>query len=215
MDRRTFIKEGLPYSVAGIFAGLTIIGQADQSGNGFVLRPPGAKSEKHLRQHCVGCEQCIHACPYQAIRSDRRILSGNFGLPELVVRETPCYMCPDLPCINSCPTEALDHSLTDAFRISMGTAVLTDRGACLSLNGIRCEICYRVCPLIDKAIVLKKSPYRETGKHTVFEPVIKAESCTGCGICEYSCPLDQPAIQVLASQRADKSAHYKTLSEQG
>ena len=95
----------------------------------------------------------------------------------------------------------------------MGIAAITDRENCLSLNGLRCEICYRVCPLIDKAITIAKRENIITKRHTIFEPIIHSNSCTGCGICEHSCPLDVPAITVIPKSEKDKSLHYKTLGE--
>ena len=36
----------------------------------------------------------------------------------------------------------------------MGLAVLIDQENCLNFLGLRCDVCYRVCPVIDKAITL-------------------------------------------------------------
>ena len=39
----------------------------------------------------------------------------------------------------------------DGFRL----AVLIDQENCLNFQGLRCDVCYRVCPLIDEAITLE------------------------------------------------------------
>ena len=179
------------------------------------FRPPGAGGEEAFLARCIRCARCVQACPYGSIRLGSISDGGGTGAPYLRFREVPCYMCEDLPCIKSCPTDALDPDLTEVTRMVLGTAVITDREACLSLNGIRCEICYRVCPLIDKAITIEKHEQKITKRHTVFEPVVHKDVCTGCGICENACPLDETAITVVASQRGDKAGHYYYLGEQG
>ena len=59
-------------------------------------------------------------------------------------------MCEDTPCINACPTDALEKgvAIEDA---RMGLAVLIDQETCLAFQGLRCEVCYRACPLMGKA----------------------------------------------------------------
>ncbi len=77
--------------------------------------------------------------------------------------------------------------------------------------GLRCDVCYRVCPVIDKAITLEPSRNPRTQKHAIFEPVIHADYCTGCGKCEKSCVLEVAAIKVLPVELAqgEADAHYK------
>ena len=93
----------------------------------------------------------------------------------------------------------------------MGLAVLVDHETCLNFLGLRCDVCYRVCPLIDKAITLEPQHNVRTGKHTRFIPTVHSDACTGCGICEKSCVLEAAAIKVypvdLAKGRS--GAHYR------
>ena len=37
----------------------------------------------------------------------------------------------------------------------MGLAVLLDQENCLNFQGLRCDVCYRVCPAINEAITLE------------------------------------------------------------
>ena len=182
--------------------------------NTLYFRPPGAGKDDEFLARCIRCAKCVQACPYGSIKLGSIADGSNAGAPYLEFRDIPCYMCEDLPCVESCPTDALDPELTDVTEMVLGTAVLVDREACLSLNGVRCEICYRVCPLIDKAITIEKHKQKITKRHTVFEPVVHKEICTGCGICENACPLDAPAIKVLPSERGDKAKHYYYLREE-
>ncbi|HMZ01781.1 MAG TPA: 4Fe-4S dicluster domain-containing protein, partial [Burkholderiaceae bacterium] len=82
---------------------------------------------------------------------------------------------------------------------------------CLNHLGMRCDICYRVCPVIDKAITLDAQTNARTGKHTLFIPVVHSEHCTGCGKCEKSCPTEVASIKVfpLYMAKGQLSAHYR------
>jgi ferredoxin-type protein NapG len=122
---------------------------------------------------------------------------AGIGTPYIVARENPCYLCPDIPCAKACPSGALDAKLDDIEKIRMGTAVIVDRQNCLSLRGLRCEVCYRNCPLIDKAITIEPRHNERTGVHSIMEPVVHRDKCVGCGICEKTCVRDKPVIVVM------------------
>jgi len=213
MRRREFIKKGFALAAVGTTAGFSL-GSLFGESHRLYFRPPGALAEDDFLAACIRCGKCIQACPYNSLVFADLTDGLHAGTPYFDFRKSPCYMCEDIPCVKICPTDALDHSLVDINNAVIGTAVITDREACLSLNGLRCEICYRACPLIDKAITLKKHEQTITKRHTVFEPVIHKDVCTGCGICENACPLDETAIRVLSSERGDKAGHYIYLKEQ-
>jgi ferredoxin-type protein NapG len=93
----------------------------------------------------------------------------------------------------------------------MGVAVLVDEENCLNFLGLRCDVCYRVCPVIDKAITLEKFSNPRSDRHAMLLPTVHAEHCTGCGKCEKSCVLEQAAIKVLppALARGELGHHYR------
>ena len=93
----------------------------------------------------------------------------------------------------------------------MGIAVLVDQENCLNFLGLRCDVCYRVCPVIDKAITLETQHNPRSGKHAIFLPTVHAEACTGCGKCEKSCVLEEAAIKVLPLRlaRGKLGEHYR------
>lgn len=212
MDRRNFFKKSFAVSAIGCASGFSLLNFLGGE-NKIYFRPPGALSEEDFLAACIRCGKCIQDCPYDTLILGSAKDGKSAGTPYINFRETPCYLCEDIPCIKACPTDALDHNLTDISKADLGTAVITDREACLSLNGIRCEICYRVCPLIDNAITLNRVENKATGKHTIFEPVVHKDACTGCGICENACPLDNTAITVIQTQKGDKAKHYFYLNE--
>jgi len=161
------------------------------------LRPPGALAESDFLAACVRCGLCVRDCPFDTLKLAQWTDPLANGTPYFTAREVACEMCDDIPCVVACPTGALDPSLTQIDAARMGLAVLTDRETCLNLLGLRCDVCYRVCPLMDKAITLEIERNERTGMHARFIPTVHADSCTGCGICEHACVLEQAAIRVL------------------
>ena len=175
------------------------------------IRPPGAGTEQDFLGACIRCGMCVRDCPYNILFLAKPEQPIATGTPYFVSRTGPCEMCEDIPCVKACPTGALDHKLTDITKSRMGLAVLVDKETCLNFLGLRCDVCYRVCPLIDKAITLDLRHNERTGKHTVFEPVVHSDQCTGCGKCEKGCVLEVAAIKVYPVKLAkgELGQHYR------
>ena len=175
------------------------------------LRPPGALSEKDFTATCVRCGLCVRDCPYDTLKLGRFGDGVGPGTPFFTAREVPCEMCPDIPCIKNCPTGALNHDLSDINQSKMGLAVLIDQENCLNFLGLRCDVCYRVCPVLDKAITLEKSHNPRSDRHALFIPTVHSEHCTGCGKCEKGCVLEEAAIKVLpiALAQGRLGGHYR------
>ena len=154
---------------------------------------------------------CVRDCPFDILHLARPEEPLATGTPYFVARQAPCEMCEDIPCVKACPTGALDHRLQDISKSRMGLAVLVDQETCLNFLGLRCDICYRVCPVIDKAITLDPQTNARTGRHTLFIPVVHSEHCTGCGKCEKACPTQVASIKVfpLYMAKGQLSAHYR------
>ena len=141
------------------------------------------------------------------------------GTPYFIPRISPCRLCEDMPCVQACPSGALSkRNLLDEekkepsiYQARIGLAVLIDHENCIGFQGLRCDVCYRNCPVLDKALTLDMVANQRTGMHARFIPTVHSEYCTGCGKCEHSCILEHPAIKVLplAQARGELGHHYR------
>lgn len=176
------------------------------------LRPPGALPEGDFLGACIRCGLCVRDCPYDTLSlAQLGVMGAATGTPFFTARDVPCEMCDDIPCVAACPTGALDPGLEKIDDAKMGVAVLVDQENCLNFLGLRCDVCYRVCPVIDEAITLERSHNERSGHHAIFAPTVHADACTGCGKCEKSCVLPEAAIKVLPVRlaRAEAAEHYR------
>lgn len=186
--------------IAGIAAAI-VGGQAvylAAAGKGELLRPPGAQSESDFMARCVKCGKCLEACPYRAVHVAPGNAGAAAGTPVIDAREQACRLCEDFPCVAACPTGALRDVETRAD-VHMGTAVI-EEDLCIALQGMRCEVCYRVCPLIDEAMTIDYRMREGDAIHAVFAPRIDREKCVGCGLCVERCVVGEPrvAIRIVA-----------------
>jgi len=197
--RRAFFARiaGTGCGVALVGLGLGLYAPQAKSRSAEFIRPPGALPEREFLAACARCGLCVRDCPFDTLSLAKSSEDVSIGTPYFVARQTPCEMCDDIPCVKACPTGALDSGLTDIDDARMGVAVLSDSKNCLNFLGLRCEVCYRVCPLIDQAIELKLLHNPRSGDHALFLPTVNSDQCTGCGKCEKACVLEKSAIRVL------------------
>lgn len=211
--RRSFLAQMAGAAGGAAVFGLALGVYARQAGAlpAHAIRPPGALAETDFAGVCLRCGLCVRACPYNTLRLATLGDGVATGTPYFEPRKVPCEMCPDIPCVKACPSGALDRALKDINASRMGLAVLIDQETCLNFNGLRCDVCYRVCPVMGKAITLETRHNVRTGKHAVFIPVVHSDACTGCGKCERSCVLETAAIKVLPVKQAkgELGRHYR------
>lgn len=211
--RRRFLSDTARMGGAVALAGLGLGIYARQASPlpTQALRPPGARTEQQFLGTCVRCGLCVRACPYDTLKLARLEEEVAIGTPYFTAREVPCEMCEDLPCVAACPTGALDPELTDIDNARVGLAALVNPETCLNFQGLRCEVCYRECPAIDRAITLEMRHNERSGRHTVFIPTVHSDHCTGCGKCEHVCVLPEAAIKVLpiALAKGTSAQHYR------
>lgn len=169
----------------------------------LVLRPPGALADDEFLQACIKCGKCVEACPYDSLKLATVGEDKGLGTPFFEPREIPCYLCTNYPCIKACPSGALivdnitkDSEPANIENSRMGLAVV-HKESCIAFSGIQCDVCYRACPLMGKAITLEKEKNEFTGKHANLKPIVNSDYCTGCGICEQVCVVEKASIFVL------------------
>ena len=181
-DRRNLLKQGVHFfAKPAIEKVQNKIDTVNETVNKItrrvpLLRPPGAITERQFLQACTRCDECIHACPKDAIqRVPKKMGFLIAGSPYIDPKKIPCVMCDDLPCISACPDGALvPPPNNDRMEVKMGYAIL-DKKNCQAYGDTFCQQCVIDCP-IPGAIIQKDQ-----------KPIIDKRTCTGCGVCVLSC----------------------------
>lgn len=181
---------------AGIAAAAVVLQAAYCAiqGQTDLLRPPGAQSEDDFLSRCIKCGKCMLACPYQAIGAATFDEGMGAGTPVVEPRAQACRLCEDFPCVDACPTGAL-RDIEERSDVNMGVAVI-NQDLCIAFQGMRCEVCYRACPLIDEAISIDYRMREGDSIHAVFAPTIDEDACVGCGLCVQRCVVSDPEVAI-------------------
>ncbi|MGV6826858.1 MAG: ferredoxin-type protein NapG [bacterium] len=198
-SRRQFLQNSLRVATGAGLVMLTLgVYQRQASAlPASAIRPPGVGDEKDFLGACVRCGLCVRDCPFDTLKLAQLGERVALGTPYFEARSVPCEMCDDIPCVKACPTGALDQTLTDITKARMGLAVVVDQEACIAFQGLRCEVCFNVCPVRGEAITLDYQHNTRSGKHAFFIPVVHSSDCTGCGKCERACILEEAAIKIF------------------
>ncbi len=208
-SRRRFFLSMARAAGLAVLGGLTWSAYVDEvSASKLLLRPPGAIKEEDFLSTCIKCGMCVQACPFDTLMLAKPGDNKPLGTPFFIPRDIPCYMCNEIPCVPVCPTGALDilslqnkEEELDINLAQMGVAVIDDE-SCIAFWGIQCDACYRACPILGEAITIEYTKNERTGKHALMKPVIHADICTGCGLCERACVTQKAAIFILPREVA-------------
>jgi len=177
---------------AGLIAAQSLLGAV---GGGKLLKPPGAVSDDDFIARCISCGKCVLACPFGAILTATVADGRAAGTPYIDARRKACRLCVDFPCVAACPTGAL-RDINKQSDVKMGTAVINEELCVVFNNGNRCEVCYRVCPFIDEAIVTEFHDRPGDNIHMIFAPVVNEDKCVGCGLCVERCVVSKPDLAI-------------------
>lgn len=187
-------RQALAAIGAGIGVGLLGAGSVRARPRpGNIIRPPGALPEDEFLSRCTRCMACAQACPTNGLQAlgleaGWEALWTPVLLPVRGGCEAPCWNCTQV-----CPTGAI-RKLTHEEKsfAKIGTARVF-RERCLAWEQVKaCLVCDEVCPY-DAIDFLTITDYRGTQRR----PVVHAEKCVGCGICEHECPVREPRAIVV------------------
>lgn len=182
-----------------------------------LVRAPGSLPEESFLRLCVRCGACLRACPNGALQPVG-IECGWEALwtPHVVADRAGCEASCNR-CGQVCPTGAIRPlSLEEKRTVRMGRAVV-DGANCLPHAGkAACQRCvdecatagYRAIEFVRVGTELDAAgqPIEDSG---FVAPVVMAEKCVGCGMCQSGCHslnvvqkgwLGQAAIKVQAAE---------------
>ena len=168
-------------------------GDDEASEGPIMLRPPGAipGGEDAFLAACIRCGLCVESCPDEVLKFTDLSAGEAGATPYFIARTKACTLCEHeedgrLRCTEACPTAALTPPETKAA-VKIGVAVINPR-TCRPFVGRGCpRPCWRECPFINEAIQLH---------HPRNRPVVIADRCVGCGICEDRCVTTPSSIVI-------------------
>ena len=167
----------------------------EEPGAFLPVRPPGSAPEQEFLQMCIRCGECFKACPNNVLQS-QGFEQGVEGLwtPRVVADwagcESSCNACGQV-----CPTGAIRPlPLEEKKAARMGLAIV-DETACLPYaDREACQLC------VDECVAAGYDAIEFTQVHTRMDengaplegtgfvaPVVLAEKCVGCGLCQTRC----------------------------
>lgn len=201
LGRRGFISllTGSGVGVAGgsaIAATTKLWGANLDDPNAFrPVRPPGSVPEPEFLDMCIRCGECFKACPNNVLQVEG-FEQGLEGLWAPMVKadwagcESSCNACGQV-----CPTGAIRAlPLAEKKVARMGLAIV-DLHTCLPhANREACQLCVDECHAAGYHAIefvqvhtetdASGNPIEGTGH---LAPVVMADKCVGCGICQTRC----------------------------
>ncbi len=203
LSRRALIASAA--AAAGTAALVRLSSRAADAATAKPLRPPGSVDEELFLDLCIRCGQCFKVCPGPVLHAAGleygwESLWTPVARPEHAGCHQDCNFCTQV-----CPTGAIQPlDLAAKRRFHMGLARV-DTETCLPFRGQDrrdCDLCYVECrqagyeAIEMREIRIALDPPPPEGMFSDLElsemsrilaPVVNAEACVGCGICEYRC----------------------------
>ncbi|MBR3990024.1 MAG: 4Fe-4S dicluster domain-containing protein [Bacteroidales bacterium] len=142
------------------------------------ITPPGSRSVKDFYRHCTGCQLCIAECPNNVLRPStdlEHLMQPQMSYEKGFCRPE-CTRCSEL-----CPAGAIEKiTREEKTQYHIGTAQVNPELCLMATGKSACGKCSQACP----SGAIKLVAY---GENRI--PAIAEEVCTGCGACEYLCPV--------------------------
>lgn len=194
------------------------------------IRPPGSVPEQEFLQMCIRCGECFKACPFNVLQP-MSFAQGLEGLwtPEVIADHSGCAPSCNA-CGQVCPTGAIRALPLDEKRHArMGLAIVNEQ-TCLPLaNREACQLCVDECTAagyhaiefmqVHTEVDDEGQPVEGSGYRA---PVVLADKCVGCGLCQMSCYqfnvkqkslLTESAIVVVAGEGKEDRLHTGSYRE--
>jgi NAD-dependent dihydropyrimidine dehydrogenase PreA subunit len=209
----TIGRESLPTRrgfLAGIAAGIGVtVGVRGASGEPHPVRPPGSLPEEQFLQACIRCGECFQSCPNDVLQP-MGFEQGLNGLwtPRVVANwagcESTCNNCGQV-----CPTGAIRALPIEEKRVArMGLARVESN--CLPLAGQEaCQLCVDECNAAGYRAIefMRVHPTLDASGNPIegsgfSAPVVLADKCVGCGLCQTRCHVINVKTKKLLSSVA-------------
>ncbi|MEZ5944292.1 MAG: 4Fe-4S binding protein [Planctomycetaceae bacterium] len=216
LGRRGFIATAVG-TVAGTVGGASAAAATSMFGANLAdpnthrpVRPPGSVPELEFLQMCIRCGECFKACPSDVLQP-LGFQQGLEGLwtPHVVADWSGCSSgCNS--CGQVCPTGAIRAlPIEEKKAARMGLAIVNE-STCLPYAGREaCQLCVDECnqagyhaiefQQVGTEVDAEGRPIEGTG---YLAPVVLADQCVGCGLCQTRCH----AINVKTKGLLNKSA---------
>jgi MauM/NapG family ferredoxin protein len=200
LGRRGFLSlaagvGGAVTGAVGLSAITKTFGASLDDAGALPIRPPGSVPEQEFLQLCIRCGECFKACPNNVLQS-LGFEQGLEGLwtpaakPNWAGCESSCNNCGQV-----CPTGAIRALPLEEKKVArMGLAIVNE-STCLPFAGREeCQLCVDECISAGyHAISFRRvgteadelgQPIEGSG---FLAPVVEAEKCVGCGLCQTRC----------------------------
>ncbi|MDM4014706.1 4Fe-4S binding protein [Roseiconus lacunae] len=174
---------------------LPVINRNDDPRPFLPVRPPGSVPEQKFLEMCIRCGECFKACPNNVLQPES-FQQGLEGLWTPMVNanwagcESSCNACGQV-----CPTGAIRAlPIEEKKAARMGLAIVNE-STCLPYAGTEaCDLCVQEC----QAAGYDAIEYTQVGAEVDSEgrpvegtgfaaPVVLADKCVGCGLCQTRC----------------------------
>ena len=236
VPRRRFLATTVGSAAAalgGVVTSLTVTaGSSTGTGSAghATVRPPGSVPEQTFLRMCIRCGECLQACPNDVLQPSG-FEGGLDGLwtPRVEANWSGCEpSCNN--CGQVCPTGAIRPLPLEEKRVArMGLAVVNQQ-TCLPYAGQGdCQLCVDECATagyhaiefvcVGTQLDTQGQPIADSG---FLAPVVLADRCVGCGLCQTRCHginvtqkglLTQSAIVIEAGEgKADRLLHGSYLA---
>lgn len=204
-SRRSFLGGMAGAAAAGVAAPILVAEATAKP-----VRPPGSVPEEKFLQLCVRCGECFKACPnnvLQPIGFDQGL--DALWTPQVVADWAGCEpTCNN--CGQVCPTGAIRALPPEEKRAARIALAVVNERTCLPYAGREdCRMCVDECAAAGyEAIEFIRvggeldedgAPVEGSG---YLAPVVLAEKCVGCGLCQMRCHSINVKSKKLLNQSA-------------